>query len=163
MNFTYDTLYIWFFLQTDAFAYLSGINTNNAGDVAICKVLSIQLFQERLSQKLCTRQSRKVIWDMINTLVLDTVAVEPTFVVSFSPRKHTSMASRAILWNFFEKQWTKNHPQYLSRLSRALFPTTFLETAVNRLKERLEPMCGIWRECGNQFQSSDIRSYTVMM
>ena len=67
---------------------------------------------------------------MINTLVLDTVAVEPTFVVSFSPRKHTSMASRAILWNFFEKQWTKNHPQYLSRLSRALFPTTFLETAV---------------------------------
>ena len=65
-----------------------------------------------------------------NTLVLDTVAVEPTFVVSFSPRKHTSMASRAILLNFFEEQWTKNHPQRLSGLSRALFPTTFLETAV---------------------------------
>ena len=32
------------------------------------------------SQKLCTQQSRKVIWDMISTLVLDTVAVEPTFV-----------------------------------------------------------------------------------
>ena len=60
-------------------------------------VVNIQLFRERLSQKLCTRQSRKVIWDMINTLVLDTVAVEPTFVVSFSPRRHTSMASRAIL------------------------------------------------------------------
>ena len=90
----------------------------------------IQLFRERLSQKLCTRQSWKVIWDMINTLVLDTVAVEPTFVVSFSPRRHTSMASRAILWNFFEKQWTKNYPQCLSGLSRALFPTTFLETAV---------------------------------
>ena len=40
----------------------------------------IQLFRERLSQKLCTRQSRKVIWDMINTLVVDTVAVEATFV-----------------------------------------------------------------------------------
>ena len=40
----------------------------------------IQLFRERLSQKLCTQQSRKVIWDMINALVLDTVAVEPTFV-----------------------------------------------------------------------------------
>ena len=40
----------------------------------------IQLFLERLSQNLCTRQSRKVIWDMINTLVPDTVAVEPTFV-----------------------------------------------------------------------------------
>ena len=41
-----------------------------------------------------------------------------------------SMASRAILSNFFEEQWTQNHPQYLSGLSRALFPTTFLEIAV---------------------------------
>ena len=40
------------------------------------------------------------------------------------------MASRAILWNFFEKQWTQNHPQYLSRLPHALFPRTFLEIAV---------------------------------
>ena len=31
------------------------------------------------------------------------------------------MASLAIVWNFFEKQWTKNHPQYLSGLSRAAF------------------------------------------
>ena len=30
--------------------------------------------------KMCTRQSRKVIWDMINTLFLTAVAVEPTFV-----------------------------------------------------------------------------------
>ena len=41
-----------------------------------------------------------------------------------------SMASPAILSNFFEKQWTQNHPQYLSGLSRALYPTTFLEIAV---------------------------------
>ena len=41
-----------------------------------------------------------------------------------------SMASRAIFSNFFEEQWTQNHPQYLSGLSRALFPKTFLETAV---------------------------------
>ena len=40
------------------------------------------------------------------------------------------MASRAILSTFFEEQWTQNHPQYLSGLSRALFPTTFLEIAV---------------------------------
>ena len=40
------------------------------------------------------------------------------------------MVSRAILWNFFEKQWTQDHPQYLSGLSRALFPATFLEIAV---------------------------------
>ena len=41
------------------------------------------------------------------------------------------MASRVILSNSFEKQWIQNHPQYLSGLSRALFPTTFLEIAVN--------------------------------
>ena len=41
-----------------------------------------------------------------------------------------TMASRAILSNFFEEQLTQNHPQYLSGLSRALFPTTFLEIAV---------------------------------
>ena len=40
----------------------------------------IQLFRERLSEKMCTRQSRKVIWEMINTLFLTTVAIEPTFV-----------------------------------------------------------------------------------
>ena len=40
------------------------------------------------------------------------------------------MASPAILSNFFEEKGTQNHPQYLSGLSRALFPTTFLEIAV---------------------------------
>ena len=40
------------------------------------------------------------------------------------------MASLAILSNCFEEQLTQNHPQYLSRLSRALFPTTFLEMDV---------------------------------
>ena len=37
-----------------------------------------------------------------------------------------------ILSNFFEKKRTQNHPQCLSGLSRALFPTTFLEIAVYR-------------------------------
>ena len=41
-----------------------------------------------------------------------------------------SVASRAILSNFFGEQSRQNHPQYLAGLSRALFPTTFLETAV---------------------------------
>ena len=41
-----------------------------------------------------------------------------------------SVASRAIFSNFFEEQSTQNHPQYLSGLSRALFPTTFLKIAV---------------------------------
>ena len=46
-----------------------------------------------------------------------------------------SVASRGILSNFFGEQGRQNHPQYLSGLSRALFPTTFLETAVS----------GMWR------------------
>ena len=29
-----------------------------------------QLFRERLWEKMCTRESRKIIWDMINTLFL---------------------------------------------------------------------------------------------
>ena len=65
--------------------------------------------------------------------VPDNVAVEPTFdafLYQFSIRKHTSMASSVILSNFFEEQLTQNHPQCLSGLSRALFPTTFLEIAV---------------------------------
>ena len=41
------------------------------------------------------------------------------------------MASRVILSNFCEEQRTQTHPQYLSGLSRALFPTTFLEIAVH--------------------------------
>ena len=45
-----------------------------------------------------------------------------------------SVASRAILSNFFGEQGRQNHPQYLSGLSRALFPTTFLETAVYSLR-----------------------------
>ena len=40
------------------------------------------------------------------------------------------MASRANLLNLFEEQRTQNHPQYLSGLSHALFPTAFLEIAV---------------------------------
>ena len=41
-----------------------------------------------------------------------------------------SVASRAILSNFFEEQCTQNHPQYLSGLLRGLFPATFLEIAL---------------------------------
>ena len=47
------------------------------------------------------------------------------------------MAYRGILSNFFEEQRTENHPQYLSGLSRALFPTTFLEIAVYKHLESL--------------------------
>ena len=43
-------------------------------------IINIELFRERLSEKMCTRQPQKVLRDMINTLFLTTVAVEPTLV-----------------------------------------------------------------------------------
>ena len=57
----------------------------------------IQLSRERISEKMCTQQSRKVIWDMINTMFF-------TFVAFISNRKHMSVAPRAFLSNFFEEQ-----------------------------------------------------------
>ena len=107
----------------------------------------IQLFRERLWEKMCTRQSRKVIWDMINTLFLTTscrsyfccfpLALANTFSWHFVP----------IPSNFFEKKRTQNHPQCLSGLSRALFPTTFLEIAVYTSSYRsAEPELLLWRQ-----------------
>ena len=44
-------------------------------------------------------------WDMIGQYAVpDTVAVESSILLSFSTLKHMSMASRAILSNFFEEQ-----------------------------------------------------------
>ena len=57
------------------------------------------------------------------------------------------MASRAILSNFFEEQRTQNHPQYLSGLSRALFPTTFLEIAVYLAKAKDEALVRSFEKC----------------
>ena len=53
--------------------------------------------------------------------VPDTVAFEPTLLLSLSTCKHTSMASTVILTNFFEEQRTQNHTQYLLALLHALF------------------------------------------
>ena len=63
-----------------------------------------------------------------------------------------SMASRAILSTLFEEQRTQNHPQYLSGLSRAIFPTTFLEIAVSKAKT-LNVQHNFW-----QFPSASLHS-----
>ena len=52
----------------------------------------------------------------------ENVAVEPTFV-AFRQHSQTYV-------HLFEELLTQNHPQYLPGLSRALFPTTFLEIAL---------------------------------
>ena len=79
---------------------------------------------------MCTRQSRNVIWDMINTLFR-----------LFSCRTYISCFLLALtnirpwpLVAFFQislkNSELQNRPQYLSRLSPALFPTTFFEITV---------------------------------
>ena len=49
----------------------------------------LQLFRERLSEKMCTRQSRKVIWDMFNTLFLTLYLSNLLLLLSFSTHRHT--------------------------------------------------------------------------
>ena len=67
---------------------------------------------------------------MINTLFKAMQLSKLLLFLSFRTRKHTSIASRANLSNFFEEHSTQNHPQCLSGSSRALFPITFLEIAL---------------------------------
>ena len=51
--------------------------------------IDVQLFRERLSEKMCKRQSRKVIWDMINTLFLTLLQLSNLLLLlSFSTSKH---------------------------------------------------------------------------
>ena len=98
-------------------------------------VFCIQLFRESLSRIKCTRQSRKVIWDMINTLLLTTVAVEPTFVTFL---QHSQTYISGPPYDSFKFLWKTVH----TGLSRALFPTTFLKIAVyDKLHVHAEILC----------------------
>ena len=119
--------------QAIVLLYILSVHPDRSpGMMLLCLSASrIQLVQERLSEKMCTRQSRKVIWDLIYTLFLTQQLLNLLLLLSFSIRKHSSMASCAILSNFFEELRTQNRPQYLSGLSRALFSTTFLEIGLH--------------------------------
>ena len=66
----------------------------------------IQLFRESLSRIKCTRQSRKVIWDMINTLFLTTVAVDPTFVTFL---QHSQTYISGLPYDSFKFLWKTVH------------------------------------------------------
>ena len=70
--------------------------------------------------------------------VSDTVAVEILLRLRFSTRKHSPWPLVPFFQNFYEEQWSQILPQYLSGLSRALFPTTFSEIAVYLDASRLD-------------------------
>ena len=108
-----DMFHLWCFHKSNDFTvYLSFLVSNGSYWVYLYHPFRwrkegsgcthIQVFRERLSEKMCTRQSRKVIWDMIDILFLTTVAVEPTLFLSVSTRKHIFMAFRA---NSFKFLW----------------------------------------------------------
>ena len=67
-------------------------------------IIYIQLFRDRLSEEMRTRQSRKVIWDMINTLFVTTEAVEPTLVAFLS---HSQTYVRGLPYHSFQFFWRK--------------------------------------------------------
>ena len=62
----------------------------------LCEEVRLYLFRERLSEKLCTRQSRKASWDMINTQFLAMQMSNLLLLLSFSTRKHMSQGSQQI-------------------------------------------------------------------
>ena len=95
------------------------------------KPICIQLFRERLLEKMCTRQSRKVIMGYDWYTIPDDCSCRTYFCCFPLALANTfSWPFVPILLNFFKEQWTQNHPQCLSGLLRALIPTTFLQIAV---------------------------------
>ena len=78
---------------------------------------AVPLVQERLSEKMCTRQSRKVLFSTLQPSNL-------LLLLSISTRKHTSIASRTILSNFFEDSELKTTYNTFRGQSRALIPDT---------------------------------------
>ena len=86
----------------------------------------------KVDGKMCSRQPRKVIWDMINTLFWTTVAVERLYFCCF-PLALMNICPWPIVL-FFQislENSIQNHPQIIPiGIVACFFPTTFLETAV---------------------------------
>ena len=58
----------------------------------------IELFWERLSEKMCMRQSQKVIWVMINTWFLTLYLMNILLLISFTTCSHMSCHFLKFLW-----------------------------------------------------------------
>ena len=118
--------------------------------------ISIQLFSRKVVDKYVHATIPKGNMGFVQYTVPNDCSCRTYFCCfPLSTRKHTFVAFRAILSNFFEEQCTQNHPQYLSGLSRALFPTTFLEIAVCLEREAIHvpPLRGLFTWYRNDFHS----------
>ena len=76
--------------------------------VTYCFLYMHTAISKRLSEKMCTRQSPKKIWDMINTWFLTTAAVEHTFVAFL---EHSQTYVRGLQCHFFKFLWRTKHPK----------------------------------------------------
>ena len=65
------------------------------------RTIGIQLFRERLWEKMFTRQSRKIIWDIINTLIHDTSNYRPITVLPVAGKIYEKLLSKQIT-NFMD-------------------------------------------------------------
>ena len=105
-------------MKSKGYAKFLGANKLHYGRCASGESFLPELFtaiSRKVSQKMCMRQSQKVLGCCRTYFCCFGLALADICPWPLPP---------AILSNFFEKQWTQNHPQYLSGLSRALFPTT---------------------------------------
>ena len=107
------------------------VSTTATRAIETFKTTYIQLFRESLSEKMCTRQSWKVICYMINTFVSNDRSCRTYFCCSPSALgSQTYVRGFPCPFTFLRGTVHSKHPQYLSGLSCALCPTTFLEIVV---------------------------------
>ena len=83
-------------------------------------------------KKMCTQQSWKVIWDMINALFLTL----QLWIYFCSTRKHTSKASRATLSDIFWRTVNSKPPTIPFGIVACTLPANCLEIALYRVTER---------------------------
>ena len=101
-------------------------------------------FGKGCRKKMCTRQSRKVIWDMIDTLFLPTVAVEPPLFLSVSTRKHIFMAFRANSFKFLWRTVNSKPPTMPFRIVACTFSDNLSwNSCMSSLEDKLQlgPSC----------------------
>ena len=90
----------------------------------IIRVQNIVRYNVRyIEDRLYTAISRKIVGKNVH-------ATMPKGNMEYGEYTVPNDCSCRTYFYFIEKQWTQNHPQYLSGLLHALYPTTFLEIAV---------------------------------
>ena len=89
---------------------------------------------------MCTRQSRKIIWDMIDTVFLTTVAGEPTFVAF---RYHSQTHFHGLSCHFFQIS-LKNSELKPPTMPFGIVACTFSDN-LSRNSCKWKQLCLLWQ------------------